>query len=57
MAIAVTFAMNFRVFLYGNRNRVGAIVLKYPVVNLPQPLRRPGVHADQPAPNPIPYGK
>jgi hypothetical protein len=44
-------------FLYGNRNRDGSIVLKYPVMNLLQPLRWPGVYADQPASNPIPYGK
>jgi len=44
-------------FLDGNRNCVGSIVLKYPVVNQLQTLRRPGAHAGQPASNPIPYGK
>jgi hypothetical protein len=44
-------------FLDSNRNFTCPIVLKYPVVNHPQPLRRPGVHAVQPASNSGPYGK
>jgi hypothetical protein len=43
-------------FLDGKRNFDSGIVLKYPVVNHPQPLRGP-VPADPSALNPIPYGK
>jgi hypothetical protein len=44
-------------FLDGNRNCVAAIVLKYPVVNLPQPLRRLLSIWISLASNSIPYGK
>jgi hypothetical protein len=44
-------------FLDGKRNCLGLIVLKYPVVNHLQPLRRPGVDTGQTASDPIPYGK
>ena len=38
-------------FLDGNRNFAWPIVLKYPVVNHPQPLRRPVFHTLRPASN------